>query len=133
MQTSIRKKAALLFLIYLATSPAWADRVFVDSNDRRDFYIEPETIETNGYMREVWTLQNYKVLPKNYVFKSARGKLKFDCKNERFRGVSVISYSGSMATGRVTNFDSPAKSDGWVKIERDGDTAEKLMRMVCGY
>ena len=61
MQISIRKKAVVLSLMLLATSPAWAEWVKVYETSNGDtFYIEPATIRKDGNLRKVWVLISLK-------------------------------------------------------------------------
>ena len=110
MQTSIRAKAIVLSLMLLTMSPAWADWVNTDSTDDATYYMDPATVRKDGNLRSAWTLQDYKERQSGGEM-SARGRMEFDCKNKRFRVLSVISYSGPMGTGKILGMTG--KSTSW--------------------
>ena len=124
VQTSIRAKAIVLALMLLTMSPAWADWVNTDSTDDATYYMDPATVRKDGNLRSAWTLQDYKERQIGGEM-SARGRMEFDCKNKRFRVLSVISYSGPMGTGKILGMTG--KSTSW------SDDASDLvdLEIVC--
>jgi len=104
----------LIALLMLTALPAWADWVEIAvSEDGVKTHIDPTTIRKDGEFRKFWTLDN---LPKgrniggiNNV-RSLRSRYEYDCKQERFRALSVSSHSEPNARGEtLTQYDFPTQ------------------------
>jgi len=126
MRTSIIKKKLLLALL-LATSSAWAGWVQVGQVDSSDFYIDPETIRKDGNLVKVWQMSDLKKQTKEGVL-SRRGRFEYDCKQERFRTLSITTHSEPMAGGET--LDSLTPNGNWLDIPPSSAVAA-ILKIVC--
>jgi len=121
-------KTLLLALALLVTGPAWADWLLVtESNDHYE-YIDATTIRRDRNLRKVWELQDLKLRHKDGEM-SRRYRSEYDCKEIRFRFLSVTSFADSMGRGKVTAMET-AQSPGWTDIAPN-TIAETTLKFVC--
>jgi hypothetical protein len=78
-------------------SAAWEKLVESDSVAH---YINPSTIRKDGNLRSVWYLQQPKQRDPSGVM-SRRGLMEYDCKDQRYKFLSVSAYSEPMAGGET--------------------------------
>jgi hypothetical protein len=89
---------ALLALSFSASAAAgW---VAVGEHEEASFFIDPETIRSNGHFRRVWAITNMK---KRIVegAKSYRVQWEYDCEEERSRVLYLSGHSRRLATGDI--------------------------------
>jgi hypothetical protein len=120
------KKLFLFSLVMLAGS-AWAEWVKYAEKDENTFYFDPATVRKDGNMRRVWELTNYKQRDK-YGSISSRLRGEYDCKQERYRVLTISEHSEPMAGGSVTR----QQYDGgpWADIP-PGTISEVIFKVVC--
>ena len=92
----------LCFLLTLAAAPAWAEWVKVSDTDVAIVYIDPSTIRKDGNLRRVWGITDLKRRDMNGEM-SRRVLYEYDCKEERFRILSMTGHAGPMANGKVVS------------------------------
>ena len=90
----------LAALLLLAATSVRAEWVKVGENSGVVVYVDPTTLETQGDVRRVWSLQEQKWWRSDGVV-SFRTLDDFNCKDRRRRTVFRAAYSGPMATGKV--------------------------------
>jgi hypothetical protein len=81
-----------LLVLLLTSSPAWAEWVSVFETDGAVLYIDPATIETDTYLRQVWELQDLKSGMEGD--RSAKVFVEYDCKAQRYRWLRADWFSG---------------------------------------
>ena len=119
----------ILLLLALAASPAWAEWVSNGTSDNGGtaFYYDPATIRINGNMRRIWQGQDLRKIGKKGEL-SRRTLTEYDCKEERFRLLSVSVFSGSMFTGDTLSSNSNV--DQWDYVPPESNAAE-MLEIVC--
>jgi len=123
------KKLLLILLATLVlTGSAWAEWVKVAENDIADYYIDPASIRKDGNLRKVWQIQNLKQQDKEGGELSRRSRDEFDCKQERYRTLSVSEHSGPMASS--TTLSSSEGPFRWREIP-PGAIGETVLKIVC--
>ena len=121
-------RVALMAMLLLVTVPARAEWVKFAEIEQTVFYLDPATIQTNGNLRRVWQLRDWKVRNKEGHL-SARILREYDCKDARNRILAVTEFAGPMATGtrlRSTGF-SPAQ---WEQIAPN-TAGSVMLERVC--
>jgi hypothetical protein len=120
-------RLVLCLLLNLAAAPAWADWVKVIDNDVVVIYIDPATIRKDGNIRRVWELYDLKQRDRDGEM-SRRVLYEYDCKEERYRFLSLSAHSEPMAGGRVLNTGSSPTAWDYVA---PGTVAATKMQFVC--
>ena len=131
MQKSIAKKSLLLLATVLITGSAWAEWVKVSEITNAsgvDIYIDPTTIRTDGNLRKVWAMQNFRQRDKDGDM-STRSRLEFDCKQERYLMLSLSRHTESMASGMPT-FDRTLSTVKWDEVPPQSVIAT-MLKKVC--
>lgn len=128
MQTTVTKKTLLLALM-LATGSAWGGWVKVTETSQATYHIDPSTNRKDGVMRKVWGIQDLKKLESN-GWASVRSRNEYDCKEERYRALSLRAHSKPMAGGTAMFTNSFEKPDSWRQIP-PGTDVEAIMKIVC--
>ena len=122
-------RAVLTMVLLLAHAPAHAEWVLVGSSSggERQFYIDPATIRLTGQFRRVWSMVSFKKKDPDGML-SGRSLHEYDCKDERYRILSMTSFSETMLGGSIiSTFDEPGK---WSYIAPD-TVALTILREVC--
>ena len=90
-------------------------------------YIDPETVQKNGELRRVSTLQDLRQRGERGEL-SMRALMEYDCSRNRVRVVSATAHRGQMATGEIT---APvSKPADWIQIAPESAFSTTL-RYVC--
>ena len=118
----------LLLALLLVTGSAWADWVQVAEREDMVLYIDPETIRKDGDLRRVWQIQNLKQRDKNGEM-SSRVRVEYDCKQERYKMLSLSTHSGPMAGG-TSLYQSSSEDIKWRDIP-PGNLFEIVLKIVC--
>lgn len=124
-------KKLLLTLAMLVTCSAWADWVQVTASDVNRYYIDPTTIRKMGWLRRIWTLQDWEG-SKESSHSSMRSRMEFDCEEKRSRPIVQNLHAGLWATGRiVVTEDYEAKGTVlWSYIEPN-TVGQAMLDAVC--
>ena len=123
----MKKLLLTLLTTLMLTGAAWAEWVKVAQSDIIDKYIDPATIRKNGNLVRVWEIHNHKKRDKDGKL-SLRARAEYDCKQERFRALSVSEHSGPMASG--TTLLSDSSDNQWQDIPPN-TFAEDVLKIVC--
>lgn len=129
MRTTVNRKTFLLSLLLFITASAWAEWAKINEISTEKYYIDPSTIRKDGVMRKFWALKDFKQLNSS-GWMSMRFRQEYDCKEERYRGLSISSYAEPMAEGRVMFTNNFEKPDSWKDIP-PGTDVEAIMKFVC--
>ena len=120
-------RLVLCLLLTLAAAPAWAEWVKVAETDVIITYIDPATIRKDGNLRKVWTIQDLKQRHKDGEM-SRRALDQHDCKEGRYRTLSISEHSDPMGRGKMlSSYSEPGK---WNDIPPE-TVAQEIMRIVC--
>lgn len=126
MRRNITIKTLLLLSLFV-TGSAWAEWIKIDSMEVSILYIDPATIRKEGSLRKVWTLFNLKQRATDGTM-SIRSRQEFDCKDEKYRFLTMTKYTGPMTEGKmISNGENPSD---WFEIPPD-TSAESFLKIVC--
>jgi hypothetical protein len=100
------KISIILLTLFISISKANADWIFVQSSDDKstDLYIDGESIQIiNKDIRRYWSKSNLQEseLTKYGNYQSLRAFNEIDCKNKKFRGLSISFYEKNNLLGKV--------------------------------
>jgi hypothetical protein len=115
--------APLMFLSNLAWC-AW-DAVY--ETKTAVHYIDPTTLQTNGQLRRVLTLQDLKQRGKHGEL-SMQALMEYDCTKKSVRPISATAYPRQMAAGEIISRIS--KPAAWIHIAPESAFSTTL-RYVC--
>lgn len=123
----------LCFLLALVAAPAWADWLKVAETNESISYIDPATIRKEGNFRKAWEVKDWKQRTKDGVM-SMRGLMEYDCREKRYRGLAISTYSGPMLAGQTLySYNDPERGEPpyrWDPI-LPNTPAEVLLKRVC--
>ena len=119
--------ALLLALLFMSGS-AWADWVQVEETDNIYVYIDPSTIRKDGNLRKVWQIHDLKKRHKDGEL-SRRFRMEYDCKNERYKFLSISDHSGQMASGTIL-LQNLVEETKWTDIPPKS-AVETVLKIVC--
>jgi hypothetical protein len=129
-QLTITTKMQFLALLLLVTCSVCAEWVKVGSIVEplgATNYIDPVTIRKDGNLRKVWEMQDLKQRDKDGVM-SRRARTEFDCKNERYRILSIDAHSAPMARGETLYLDN--ETGAWFEIPPQS-ASQIVLKIVC--
>ena len=100
------KISIILLTLFISISKANADWIFVQSSDDKstDLYIDGESIQIiNKDIRRYWSKSNLQEpeLTKYGNYQSMRAFNEINCKNKKFRGLSISFYEKNDLLGKV--------------------------------
>ena len=100
------KISIILLTLFISISKANADWIFVQSSDDKstDLYIDGESIQIiNKGIRRYWSKSNLQEseVTKYGNYQSMRAFNEIDCKNKKFRGLSISFYEKNNLLGKV--------------------------------
>lgn len=121
-------KKLFLVLLMMLSGSAWAEWQLVSSVKDGEVYLHYGTIRKDGNMRKSWSLQNLTIRGKNGEL-SRRIRLEHDCKNERYRMMTITSHSEPMAEGDML-FNDSLSNPQWKDIAPDTSMAT-ILEIVC--
>jgi len=128
----LMKGFVLITLLVLSNGPAYAEwtRFAIDGKGNT-IYIDPESILRNGNLVKLWVLMDAKT-PNETIdgvsFLSSRTLHQYDCRNERFRFLLFILFSGNMGSGHVVHSYNYVLD--WESVPPKG-AARRLLNSVC--
>lgn len=94
-------------------------------------YIDRTTIRRDGDRVRMWDLQDFKQAQPlgERSYRSEKTELEFDCKARRTRVLSIIDFSGGMATGEIVYSDGDPSD--WVAV-KPATLGELEWQAACG-
>ena len=113
--------------LMLLSSLAWSAWDAVYETKTAVHYIDPATVQKNGQLRRVSTLQDLRQRGKRGEL-SMRAIMEYDCNQNRVRVVSATAHRGQMATGEI--FARVSKPAEWISIAPESAFSTTL-RYVC--
>lgn len=120
-------RVVVTILLMLAAVPTWAEWVKVTENDAAATYVDLATLSKNGSFRRVRMLDDYKWSRGDNATSTA-SLVDYDCELRRTRTLSLTSYSGPMATGKVID-EGLARGD-WKRVF-SATAAEGVLEFIC--
>ena len=120
-------KLAMALAVASFTYGATGEWVKVSENSEIVFYLDKATIRKDGDFRRAWVMQDLKTRDTDGEL-SRRILDEYDCKNERWRILSISTHSQGMAKGDI--LVSSSYSGGWNEITPE-TAAETKLKMAC--
>ncbi len=117
----------LTLALLLACTAARAEWEVLTETGTAVYYVDRETVRTDGALKRIWGLQDMKAPDAGGVF-SRRVLDEYDCKAEKFRMLSVSHHSGRMAQGAtLANYRDAGP---WDHIAPN-TVAAKVLKLIC--
>lgn len=85
-----------LLLLLAAPARAW---VSLGETETTAYYLDPDTVKSEGQQRRVWRLFDLKEKQRNGI-KSGKALIEIDCDAGTYRYLRTMYYSDSMGKGR---------------------------------
>ena len=125
----IMKKLILALLMFISCSLRAEWVLIGESTDgSATIYVDPATIRRDGTLRKYWKLTDLNIRNKNGD-KSWRTREEIDCKEERYRIISLTSFSDAMLGGNTSgNYNY---SDNSFANIAPSTLDEDVMKYVC--
>jgi hypothetical protein len=117
-------------MLLAATTQADADWRRAGDSANATFYLNEDTIRSDGSMTRMWNITDYRELQtwEGYSFFSSKSQSEYDCEQRRVRIITEQGFTGHMAQGKPTyQIDEPRP---WQPI-LPGTTGEVRFRVAC--
>jgi hypothetical protein len=123
------KKSLALFVLLLS-SPAWGAWKSIADDDIGTSYADPATIVKSGATAKMWSLLDYKAFQRmvEVGYFSQKSQAEYDCKEKKFRGLTLALHAEHMGEGKVIYSDETAHE--WEAVE-PGTLNETLWKIAC--
>jgi len=106
----------LMIVFVVWSGQALADWTMVKTNDNGNMYIDFDTVQKSAGLVTVSTLNDYYVQQVKGEMSSQWLEL-HDCKNKKFKALSIQYYVGNMAQGDVlTTYRLPEAETNWSDV-----------------
>jgi hypothetical protein len=121
----------LLLALLLFTGSAWAEWIKVFKTAKGDFYFDPASIRSDDNRRSAWEIQNLKQ-PGTDGELSNRIRSEYDCKQGRYRFLSLSAHSEPMAGGKtlLQTSEEDTKDAKWRDVPPN-TTVAIMLKIVC--
>ena len=127
-------KKILFVLLLMTCSVSWAEWETTDITDSFILFHDKSTIRRNGAFVQMWSSKDYFEVQTDVrvPFKSSKVLRKYNCNKETQALVSLIHYSESVSSGRVT-FSHTVKEHelNWTPVVPDS-VGETEWKIACG-
>jgi hypothetical protein len=117
----------LIGLLMLISCSAWADWVQVADSSVSTYFVDRASIRKEGSFRKVWEIENYKKQEKGV--QSTRSRVEYDCKQERYKTLTISTHTELMAEGLALENESNANNP-WRDIPPKTVSA-RLLQYAC--
>jgi hypothetical protein len=124
-------KTIVVAIALLGLQSAHADWKIVGTFPTGTYYIEANTLQKNGAIRDFWTMLDYPVAQKSSrgaTYLSTRSHMQMDCKNQTVHILQFSMHGGRMLSGEI--IDQQGVMREWQSIPPDTPLV-KYLQMVC--
>lgn len=122
----------LIILLFLSSGPAYADWVAVGGKVEGGMgaYADPASMRREGDLVKMEVLFDFtKTQTKVGVsYLSAKAQMEYDCAEQRFEGLAVMYFSGSMGSGNL--LDRSSGKGKWLPVS-PGSLDQALWKVAC--
>ena len=122
------KKLLLGLLLTVISTSAMAEWSYFGNTHKNDqYYLDFSTLKSSGNIRKIW----YKVIhetPTKYGDVAEKTLSDFDCKNDNFRIVHLVSYTDNDMNNISSSIGNTDKT--WLPIVPESIT-EEIMKLLC--
>ncbi len=123
----MRIEGVILAPLILLSGIAWSAWDVVYETKTAVHYIEPATVQKDGQLRRVSTLQDLRQRGERGEL-SMRAVMEYDCSKNRVRVMSATAHRGQMGSGEITaRVTKPAE---WIAIAPES-AFNTTLRYVC--
>lgn len=106
----------LMIVLAVCSSQALAEWTMIQTNDNGNMYIDFATVQQSEGLVTVSTLNDYYV-PQAKGEMSSQWLELHDCKNKKFKALSIQYYAGNMAAGHLlAAYSLPAAETDWSDV-----------------
>ena len=127
------KRLLLIFLLFLSSSPAYADWVAVSGKVEAGMgaYADPATLRREEDLVKMEVLFDFKTIQTKagVSYLSAKAQMEYDCAEQRFRGFAVMYFSGNKGSGNL--LDRGSGKGNWLPVS-PGSLDQTLWKVACG-
>jgi hypothetical protein len=122
------KKLAMVLL--LASTTVWAGWEPLAQDNGSTSYADPATLVSNGAIATMWSLLDYKEFQRmvEVGYFSQKAQAEFDCKEPRFRVLTLSLHAEHMGAGKVIYADEMPHE--WEAVQA-GTREETLWKRAC--
>lgn len=126
--------ATLAFIFSFGS--AYADWEYVGNtkDGSSTAFVDFNKIRSNGMIKDAWVMTDFKSpqkTSKGKKYQSIKGKISFDCSQERRKSLASVLYSGRMGNGEVVEMES-YEAGSW-NHEIPGTLGEAVSQAVCQH
>lgn len=124
-------KSLVVAIALLGLQAAHADWKLIGTFPAGTYYIEANTVERNGPLRDFWTMLDYPSVQKSArgaSFLSTRTHMQLDCKKQSVRVLQFSMHTGRMLSGEL--IDQQGVMREWQSIPPDTPLVSYL-KAVC--
>lgn len=127
-------KMIAMMLLAMMSSGAAAEWVFAARAEPFgivDYYVDFYTIRRNGDMVKMWDMMDFKTaqVASGKRVLSSKSQKEYNCKDDGFRDISVVFYSGNLGSGNVAETKNNILD--WAPVT-PGSVVEILSKAACG-
>jgi hypothetical protein len=126
----------LLFVVLMMFGlVSWAEWEYAGTSNLGTDYHDKSTIRRSGKIAKMWTMKDYfeeRTSHNGKVYKSAKGRVVFNCLEDTFAIISLLEYSSSMGKGEIIFSDDTKENEwDWGSIP-PGSSVETHFKIACG-
>jgi len=124
------KAFPLLLLVAISTNAVAEWVKFSETEQGTTVYVDPNTIRRSGKKVKMWNMLDFKKtqVVAEVPFRSTKALHEYDCKEERFRMMSLSVHSNNLGLGNTVHSDSDPKQ--WTPISPTS-LESSLLEYVC--
>jgi hypothetical protein len=122
----------IFFLLLCVSFSAQADWTRIDANDEFTSFANYDSIKRQGDLVKMWTMRDYKQIKKSTsgeLYQSEQAQIEADCREEKFRLLSLTLYSAARGGGRMVQHDEKMMHV-WA-APAPGTVGEKIWKIAC--
>lgn len=118
-----------MFLLVADVCIAEDEWTYITTGDHNvSFYINTSTLRVDSSKRKIWIMSDYeKGNITNPQMLSIKRQDEFDCKEEKYRSIYAVFYSGNMGSGDTVG----SSGEGGITPIVPGSIGEYLSKAVC--
>ena len=135
MKTFLKNKFIFLYLYFFSFSYCYGKWQVFREHKTFTEYFEMESIKKIDDIIYIWSMFDYKIAQKKGKL-STKFYTKYDCKNKRFKVITIIDYNTNMGRGRTfeykKNLNTESDNPDWFYPELMSENYEKI-KFVCNF
>ena len=127
----MQRRFAVMILMMLSASSAWADWQLLKETREYILYIDPDTVQKNGSLVKAVSFQDFHKMQTldGHDYLASKTLNEYDCAKKLLRQVELSIFPENMGSGGALFTEN--KMQDWMPVQAGG-TAEMLWKSVCG-